>query len=64
MFYDVLMDDGGMSLVLRPLLNYTEFSLDAVRIDARAPRRAGVGDGGALRHDVRAREHADVHADN
>ena len=62
-FYDVLLDDDGLALVLRPLLNYTDFSLDAVRemllhpterVGSRRRRRA-------LRHDVR-REHADVHA--
>jgi N-acyl-D-aspartate/D-glutamate deacylase len=47
-FYDVLMDDGGMSLVLRPLLNYTDFSLDAVRTMLEHPSSAwGLGDGGA-----------------
>ena len=62
-FYDALMDDDGHELVLRPLLNYTDFSLDAVRemllhptqrVGSRRRRRA-------LRHHVR-REHAHVHA--
>ena len=62
-FYDVLMDDDGRKFVMRPLLNYSGFSLDAVRDDALAPDD-GVGSRRrrrALRHDVR-REHADVHA--
>ena len=40
-FYDVLMDDGGMSLVLRPLLNYTELTRRRAH-DARAPVERGV----------------------
>ena len=62
-FYDVLMEDDGHKLVMRPLLNYSGFSLDPVRDDALAshhrvgPRRRRR----ALRHDLR-REHADVHA--
>jgi N-acyl-D-aspartate/D-glutamate deacylase len=47
-FYDVLIEDDGMSLVLRPLLNYTDFSLDAVRTMLEHPTSAwGLGDGGA-----------------
>ena len=47
-FYDVLMEDEGRSLVLRPLLNYTDFSLDAVRTMLEHPTSAwGLGDGGA-----------------
>jgi N-acyl-D-aspartate/D-glutamate deacylase len=47
-FYDVLIEDEGMSLVLRPLLNYTDFSLDAVRTMLEHPTSAwGLGDGGA-----------------
>ena len=58
-----LMDDDGRALVLRPLLNYTDFSLDAVREMLAAPdERVGPRRRRrALRHDVR-REHADVHA--
>ena len=47
-FYDVLMEDEGRALVLRPLLNYTNFSLDAVRTMLEHPTSAwGLGDGGA-----------------
>ena len=47
-FYDVLMEDDGRSLVLRPLLNYTDFTLDAVRTMLEHPTSAwGLGDGGA-----------------
>ena len=47
-FYDALMEDDGRSLVLRPLLNYTDFSLDAVRAMLEHPTSAwGLGDGGA-----------------
>ncbi len=47
-FYDVLMEDDGRSLVIRPLLNYTDFSLDAVRTMLEHPSSAwGLGDGGA-----------------
>ena len=58
-----LLEDDGHELVMRPLLNYTDFSLDAVRemllhpttrVGPRRRRRA-------LRHHVR-REHAHVHA--
>jgi N-acyl-D-aspartate/D-glutamate deacylase len=47
-FYDVLIEDDGMSLVLRPLLNYTNFSLDPTRAMLEHPTSAwGLGDGGA-----------------
>ena len=47
-FYDFLIEDDGLSLVLRPLLNYTNFSLDAVRDMLEHPTSAwGLGDGGA-----------------
>jgi N-acyl-D-aspartate/D-glutamate deacylase len=47
-YYDVLAEDDGMSLVLRPLLNYTAFNLDAVRTMLEHPSSAwGLGDGGA-----------------
>ena len=47
-FYDALLADDGMALVMRPLLNYTDFSLDAVRTMLEHPTSAwGLGDGGA-----------------
>jgi N-acyl-D-aspartate/D-glutamate deacylase len=47
-FYDALLEDDGLGLVLRPLLNYTDFSLDAVREMLLHPTSAwGLGDGGA-----------------
>src|SRR5262245_27454294 len=47
-FYDALVEDDGLGLVLRPLLNYTDFSLDAVREMLLHPTSAwGLGDGGA-----------------
>jgi N-acyl-D-amino-acid deacylase len=47
-YYDALMADDGYALVLRPLLNYTDFSLDAVRTMLEHPTSAwGLGDGGA-----------------
>src|SRR5205085_3520567 len=47
-FYDALLADDGLGLVLRPLLNYTDFSLDAVREMLLHPTSAwGLGDGGA-----------------
>jgi hypothetical protein len=47
-FYDVLMEDDGRKLVLRPLLNYSGFSLDPVRAMLSHPTTAwGLGDGGA-----------------
>src|SRR5262249_61367705 len=47
-FYDVLMEDDGMALVLRPLLNYTNFSLAPTRAMLEHPTSAwGLGDGGA-----------------
>jgi N-acyl-D-aspartate/D-glutamate deacylase len=47
-FYDVLMEDNGHKFVMRPLLNYTGFSLDAVRDMLADPNTAwGLGDGGA-----------------
>jgi N-acyl-D-aspartate/D-glutamate deacylase len=47
-FYDALLADDGLGLVLRPLLNYTDFSLDAVREMLLHPSSAwGLGDGGA-----------------
>ena len=47
-YYDVLLGEEGRALVLRPLLNYTDFSLDAVREMLLHPTSAwGLGDGGA-----------------
>ena len=47
-YYDVLMEDGGRQLIMRPLLNYTDFSLDAVRDMLTHPTTVwGLGDGGA-----------------
>ena len=47
-FYDVLLEDDGHKLVMRPLLNYTSFSLDPVREMLSSPNTAwGLGDGGA-----------------
>jgi N-acyl-D-aspartate/D-glutamate deacylase len=48
LYYDCLLADDGLALVLRPLLNYTNFSLDAVREMLLHPTSAwGLGDGGA-----------------
>ena len=47
-YYDALVADDGYALVVRPLLNYTDFSLDAVRTMLEHPTSAwGLGDGGA-----------------
>jgi N-acyl-D-aspartate/D-glutamate deacylase len=47
-YYDTLLEDDGRQLVIRPLLNYTDFSLDAVREMLLHPTSAwGLGDGGA-----------------
>jgi N-acyl-D-amino-acid deacylase len=47
-FYDQLLKDDGESLVMRPLLNYTDFNLDAVREMLVHPSTVwGLGDGGA-----------------
>ncbi len=48
-FYDELLRGGdGKALLLRPLLNYTDFNLDAVREMLLHPTSAwGLGDGGA-----------------
>ena len=48
LYYDVLMEDEGLSLVLRPLLNFSDFNLDCVREMLLHPSSAwGLGDGGA-----------------
>jgi N-acyl-D-aspartate/D-glutamate deacylase len=47
-YYDALLADDGLALVLRPLLNFTSFSLDPVREMLLHPTSAwGLGDGGA-----------------
>jgi N-acyl-D-aspartate/D-glutamate deacylase len=47
-FYDVLLEDDGRKLVMRPLLNYSGFSLDPVHDMLASPNTAwGLGDGGA-----------------
>ena len=47
-YLDVLCEAGGNQLVMRPLLNYTDFSLDAVREMLTHPTTVwGLGDGGA-----------------
>jgi N-acyl-D-aspartate/D-glutamate deacylase len=48
LYYDVLMQDDGLALVLRPLLNFSDFNLDCVREMLLHPSSAwGLGDGGA-----------------
>lgn len=47
-YYDALLVDDGEALMMRPLLNYTDFNLDAVREMLTHPTtRWGLGDGGA-----------------
>jgi N-acyl-D-aspartate/D-glutamate deacylase len=47
-YYDALLEDDGYQLLLRPLLNYTEYNLDALREMLLHPTSAwGLGDGGA-----------------
>ena len=47
-FYDLLMSENGEALLLRPLLNFSDFSLDPVREMLLHPTSAwGLGDGGA-----------------
>ena len=47
-FYDLLMAENGEALLLRPLLNFSDFSLDPVREMLLHPTSAwGLGDGGA-----------------
>ncbi len=48
LYYDLLMEENGHALVMRPLLNYTDNNLDAVREMLLHPTSAlGLGDGGA-----------------
>jgi N-acyl-D-aspartate/D-glutamate deacylase len=48
LYYDLLMDDDGLALVLRPLLNFSGFNLDPVREMLLHPTSAwGLADGGA-----------------
>ncbi|MDL4820158.1 N-acyl-D-amino-acid deacylase family protein [Actinomadura opuntiae] len=48
LFYDLLLEDDGRNLMLLPLLNYSERSLDPVREMLTHPRAVlGLGDGGA-----------------
>jgi N-acyl-D-aspartate/D-glutamate deacylase len=47
-YYDALLEDDGYQLLLRPLLNYTDYNLDALREMLLHPTSAwGLGDGGA-----------------
>ena len=47
-YYDRLLDEDGHALIMRPLLNYSDFNLDAVREMLVHPTtRWGLGDGGA-----------------
>ncbi len=48
LYYDTLLEDSGRQLLLRPLLNYTDFNLDAVREMLEHSTTAwGLSDGGA-----------------
>ena len=48
LYYDTLTEDEGKQLVLRPLLNFSNFSLDPVRAMLEHPTSAwGLSDGGA-----------------
>jgi N-acyl-D-amino-acid deacylase len=47
-YLDALCEDGGRALVMRPLLNYSSFDLDAVgEMLSHPTTRWGLGDGGA-----------------
>jgi N-acyl-D-aspartate/D-glutamate deacylase len=47
-YLELLMEDRGHALIMRPLLNYTDSNLDAVREMLLHPTSAwGLGDGGA-----------------
>ena len=48
MFYDLLLEDQGASLLVRPLLGYSNFSFEPIREMLLHPTTAlGLGDGGA-----------------
>jgi N-acyl-D-aspartate/D-glutamate deacylase len=48
LYLDLLVEDGGRALVMRPLLNFSDRNLDAVREMLLHPTSAwGLGDGGA-----------------
>jgi N-acyl-D-amino-acid deacylase len=48
LYYDILLEDDGRQLVLRPLLNFSDFTLDPVREMLMHPTTAfGLSDGGA-----------------
>ena len=48
LYYDLLLEDGGKALIMRPLLNFSDTNLDAVREMLLHPTSAwGLGDGGA-----------------
>ncbi|MGZ4795188.1 MAG: N-acyl-D-amino-acid deacylase family protein [Acidimicrobiia bacterium] len=48
LYLELLLEDDGRALIMRPLLNYTDANLDAVREMLLHPTSAwGLGDGGA-----------------
>jgi len=48
MFYDLLLERDGRSLLLRPLLGYSDFTLEPLRAMLEHPASVlGIGDGGA-----------------
>jgi N-acyl-D-aspartate/D-glutamate deacylase len=48
LYYDLLLEDGGRALIMRPLLNFSYGNLDPVREMLLHPTSAwGLGDGGA-----------------
>jgi N-acyl-D-amino-acid deacylase len=48
LLYDLLLEDDGRALVMRPLLNFSDYNLDAVREMLVHPSTVwGLGDGGA-----------------